>query len=147
MPGHSIRSRAPKASSQSVRRIMLANLGLTKPEHRLRSAVHRAGMRFRVNRRPLREMRCTGDLVFPRQRLCVFVDGCFWHGCPIHFGVPKTNTNWWAEKIQGNLSRDAAQTRSLQKAGWIVLRVWEHELQTERGVGKVVSTIRCKYFA
>jgi DNA mismatch endonuclease (patch repair protein) len=144
MAGRSIRSRAPEASNEGVRRIMLANLGTSGPERRLRSALHCAGMRFRVNYRPTPRMRCAADVVFPRQRLCVFVDGCFWHGCPQHFVVPKTNATWWAEKIQDNVRRDSAQTCALEMAGWKVVRAWEHELQTEVAIREVVSIIRCE---
>ncbi len=141
MAGRSIRSRAPKASSELVRHVMLANFGTTKPERRLRSALHRAGIRFRVDCRPIPEIRCAADVVFPRQRVCIFVDGCFWHGCPMHFRVPNTNADWWAEKIRDNARRDSVQTLALQRAGWEVVRIWEHELRTDAGICKVVSMI------
>lgn len=61
-------------------------------------------------------------------KVCVFVDGCYWHGCPRHFKTPGTNSGWWAEKIEANWERDARQTRLLRLAGWRVMRVWEHDL-------------------
>ena len=69
------------------------------------------------------------DFVFPKQKLAVFVDGCFWHGCPIHATQPKTNAKFWREKIARNQARDALVARTLRRDGWRVLRVWEHELR------------------
>jgi DNA mismatch endonuclease (patch repair protein) len=68
------------------------------------------------------------DFVFRREKLAVFVDGCFWHGCPEHFRRPKSRRKFWDAKISGNQARDAATTRGLRKSGWRVLRLWEHEL-------------------
>ena len=68
------------------------------------------------------------DFVFPRIRVAVFVDGCFWHGCPRHRRIPKSKRRWWAEKIDRNKARDRIVVRTLRKKGWFVLRVWEHEL-------------------
>ena len=68
------------------------------------------------------------DFVFYRERLCVFVDGCFWHGCPLHATRPKQNRVFWDAKLKRNRERDHKVTRALQKEGWIVLRIWEHEL-------------------
>jgi DNA mismatch endonuclease, patch repair protein len=71
------------------------------------------------------------DFVFRRQRLCVFVDGCFWHGCPRHATQPKANADFWRKKIEANRARDRRVTRELRAAGWRVLRVWEHELRVK----------------
>ena len=68
------------------------------------------------------------DFVFPKLRLAIFVDGCFWHACPIHATKPKNNAAFWREKLAGNRRRDARVTRTLRRAGWRVLRLWEHEL-------------------
>lgn len=126
----SIRARAPVAASPSVRRLMQSNVNRTStPERLLRSLIHRSGLRFRVNCRPEPSLRCTADVVFRRSKICVFVDGCYWHGCPTHFVVPRTNTDWWAEKILDNSRRDAIQTSRLESLGWLVIRVWEHELK------------------
>jgi DNA mismatch endonuclease (patch repair protein) len=128
----SIRSRAPKASTQTVRRVMQANTGrTTEPERKLRSLLQRLGCRFRVNTRPEPSLRCTADLVFRKSRVCIFVDGCYWHGCPQHFAVPKQNAAWWAEKITDNRNRDARRTLQLEGHGWLVVRVWEHDLVGE----------------
>jgi DNA mismatch endonuclease (patch repair protein) len=67
------------------------------------------------------------DMAFPRQKLAVFVDGCFWHACPVHGSVPKVNSQYWPEKLRRNVERDQETTRRLQLAGWHVVRCWEHE--------------------
>jgi DNA mismatch endonuclease (patch repair protein) len=83
-------------------------------------------LRYFVNRRPVKTIRRTADIVFPRARLAVFVDGCFWHGCPEHHTVAKTNADFWASKVLGNRARDAETDRLLTESGWTVMRVWEH---------------------
>lgn len=143
MSGKSIRSRAPAASSPAVRRVMMANYGgNTLPERVLRSALHRTGLRFVKDRRPVAVLRCTADIVFPRERVCVFVDGCFWHGCQQHFECPKTNSEWWREKIAANKQRDTRQGALLAAAGWKVVRVWEHEVALRRAVLRVCRTLQ-----
>src|SRR6266700_1141377 len=97
----------------------------TKPEIPLRSALHLRGLRFRIHRK---ELPGSPDIVFSRQRIAVFVDGCFWHGCPAHGVQPKTNHKFWQEKIEGNRVRDKRNRTALKKQGWKVIRVWEHEL-------------------
>lgn len=99
----------------------------TVPERLVRSAVHRRGLRFFVDRRPVAHVRRRADLVFPGVRLAVFVDGCFFHGCPLHGTWPKRNPEFWREKIEGNRRRDADTDRRLADEGWHVLRFWEHE--------------------
>jgi DNA mismatch endonuclease (patch repair protein) len=75
-----------------------------------------------------RLLRVKVDFVFPKLQLAVFVDGCFWHGCPKHATWPAHRAAWWRRKIEGNRTRDRAVNRTLRRAGWRVLRVWEHEL-------------------
>ena len=89
-------------------------------------------------------MRRTADLVFPRLKLAVFLDGCFWHGCPEHHTVAKTNAAFWAEKVEGNRRRDGDTNAMLAAAGWTVLRIWEHEPSGEgaRRVADAVSELR-----
>lgn len=116
------------ASSPGVRASMQSNKGRdTKPEVALRSAVHAAGLRYRVSTRPLSDLRRTADLVFPKAKVAVFLDGCFWHGCPDHHTVAATNPKFWAEKVEGNRLRDRDTDRRLAEAGWTSIRVWEHE--------------------
>lgn len=95
----------------------------TGPELALRRELHRRGMRFTVNRRDLPG---TPDVVFSRVRLAVFVDGCFWHGCPEHGVLPKNNRDWWRAKLDGNRARDVAKDRQLEEQGWCALHLWEH---------------------
>ncbi len=100
----------------------------TKPERQLRSALHARGLRFRKDLR----FRAAGravrpDIVFTRSRVAVFVDGCYWHRCPVHATYPRRNAAFWEGKFQRNLKRDAADNAALVAAGWSVVRVWEHE--------------------
>lgn len=109
----------------------------TKPEVRLRSALHRRGFRFRKDHL-LRcgEVRVRPDIVFTRRRVAVFVDGCFWHGCPDHQRVPSRNRAYWVPKLQGNMDRDRRVDAALIAAGWAVVRVWEH-IDAERAAAEV----------
>jgi DNA mismatch endonuclease (patch repair protein) len=97
-------------------------------ERALRSKLHAMGLRFRVDYPiPIHGRKPRADIVFTRRRLAVFVDGCFWHGCPIHGGRPKRNSIYWDAKIARNRERDAEQSARLAASGWTVVRVWEHE--------------------
>ena len=99
----------------------------TGPELALRSELHSRGLRFRIHRRPVGGLRREADLVFPRERVAVFVDGCFWHGCPRHATWPKQNADFWRAKIEGNRRRDRETDAMLKQNGWKSFRVWEHE--------------------
>jgi DNA mismatch endonuclease, patch repair protein len=117
----------PAASSpESLRRMTSQRQRDTAPEIAVRSLLHRRGLRFRVHY-PLPVPRRRADIAFPRHQIAVFVDGCFWHGCPEHSTWPKKNAEWWRTKIRANQSRDADTDRSLEQAGWTSIRVWEHE--------------------
>jgi DNA mismatch endonuclease (patch repair protein) len=121
------RTARPEASSPAIRyRMQVTPRRDTPCELALRRAVHRLGLRFRVDR-PVVGTRRRADLVFPRARVAVFVDGCFWHGCPIHGTWPKANAAWWKAKIRANARRDRDTDAGLAAAGWRVLRFWEHE--------------------
>ena len=98
----------------------------SKPELAVRSAVHALGLRYQVAVRP-DGARNSADLVFSRARVAVFVDGCFWHGCPIHGREPRNNREYWLPKLEGNRARDARVTHALRASGWEVLRFWAHE--------------------
>jgi DNA mismatch endonuclease (patch repair protein) len=116
------------ASTPAVRRSMQGNKRRdTGPELRIRSALFRLGLRFRVDRRPIAAVAGRADIVFPRRRIAVFVDGCYWHGCPTHYVPPATNAAYWSAKVAGNRRRDAATTAALVGRGWTVIRIWEHE--------------------
>ncbi|MGW3547134.1 very short patch repair endonuclease [Janibacter hoylei] len=98
----------------------------TKPELALRKELHRRGFRFRVQYRVEGLPRRRVDIAFTRRRLAVFVDGCFWHRCPEHCVVPKSNRDWWLWKFDTNARRDADTDRRLSELGWSVMRIWEH---------------------
>lgn len=116
------------ASDEATRKKMVGNRSRdTKPELRVRSLLHKGGLRYRVNQRPLPELRRTADIVFRKARVAVFIDGCFWHGCPDHYRQPSTNTEYWSDKVKGNKRRDLETDACLAEAGWTVLRHWEHE--------------------
>ena len=131
--------------SAAARSTMLANRGRdTAPELAIRSRVHRAGLRYRVDAPLPFDRRRRADLVFTRVGLYVFVDGCFWHGCPEHATWPKTNQDWWRTKLHHNRERDAETDRRLADEGWLVVRVWEHEDAAEAAdrVEGVVRLVR-----
>lgn len=131
--------------TETTRRSMRSNRSRdTGPELRLRRLLHAEGLRYFVDRAPLKGLRRRADLVFPRLRIAVYVDGCFWHGCPIHGSWPKANATFWREKIETNRRRDADTDRRLHEAGWEVVRVWEHEpaLEAAERVGAVVARRR-----
>jgi DNA mismatch endonuclease (patch repair protein) len=100
----------------------------TAPELAIRRALHGMGMRYRVDAAlPLGGVRRTADLLFPRARVAVFVDSCFWHACPDHGTWPRANAQWWRDKLEANRQRDADTNARLFDAGWLPVRVWEHE--------------------
>jgi DNA mismatch endonuclease (patch repair protein) len=103
----------------------------TKPELALRRLLHGRGLRFRVDRAVLADRRRRADIVFGPAKVAVYVDGCFWHGCPIHATWPKANAEFWREKIEANQARDRDTDKRMERAGWHVERVWEHELPQE----------------
>ena len=97
----------------------------TSPEVALRALLWREGLRYRLN---LRIGESRPDVVFPRSRVAVFIDGCFWHGCPDHYVRPRSRETFWADKLKANVVRDRAQTIQLEEQGWTILRFWEHEV-------------------
>jgi DNA mismatch endonuclease, patch repair protein len=111
----------------------------TPCEIELRSALFRLGMRYRVHF-PVPGTRRRADVAFPRMRIAVFVDGCFWHSCPDHATWPKANEAWWRRKLTANVMRDRDTSRRLEDAGWTVIRFWEHEDMevAAKSVAKVV---------
>lgn len=129
------------ATSESARRSMKANRGRdTAPEMAVRRLVHSKGLRYRVDARPLKDLNRRADLVFSRVKVAVFIDGCFWHGCPNHHTIAKSNANYWAEKVASNRERDADTSERLRDSGWMVLRFWEHEPANEVA-GAIVDAV------
>lgn len=137
--------RWPKPKSDAVSAVMRGNARQTRPEIAARSALHRRGFRFRKSQRIDLGTRWTKpDAVFPRARVALFVDGCFWHCCPEHGTTPRANSDYWAPKLAGNIARDRDTDRSLAALGWTVVRAWEHdppELIAERVADAVSSAI------
>ncbi len=114
----------------------------TRPELLLRRALHARGLRFRKDYAIRAEGRIIRpDVAFTRYRLAVFLDGCFWHGCPEHGRPPKTNNSYWLPKLAKNARRDGEQTRILTDAGWTVIRVWEH-VYLDDAVSIICSALR-----
>jgi DNA mismatch endonuclease, patch repair protein len=119
----------PQPTSTAVTKRMRANRRKdTRPEVAVRSALHGAGLRFFVDRPVrLRDRVVRPDIVFPRARIAVFVDGCYWHACPEHGTQPMHNVEYWTLKLRRNVERDRAVDAGLVESGWFVLRCWEHE--------------------
>jgi DNA mismatch endonuclease (patch repair protein) len=114
----------------------------TKPEIQLRKQLWRQGFRYTLRSKlPGRP-----DLVLPKYKTVIFIDGCFWHRCPTHFKAPASNVPFWDKKIQSNVDRDARNEAKLRDAGWRVLRFWEHEIDRELPnlVNKIVNTLKRK---
>lgn len=114
----------------------------TAPEIALRKELWRRGLRYRLHMRPVPGLRRLADIVFPSSHVAVFVDGCFWHGCPKHGTKPKSNISFWAEKLRMNIERDKDTNRILRRSGWTVIRVWEHEdpVTAARRIERVVRS-------
>lgn len=116
------------ASSPAIRqRMQRQRRRDTSIERALRSELFRRGLRYLVHRRPIEGLRREADIVFPRVRVAVFVDSCWWHACPEHRTLPRSNRDWWEAKLGRNRDRDADTTARFEEAGWKVVRVWEHE--------------------
>lgn len=146
-PVSSARTRAADASqswasSPGVRaRMQVQRVRDTSPELAVRRLLHAAGLRFRVDRAPLPNLRRRADIVFGPSRVAVFIDGCFWHGCPEHGRRPVANSTYWSEKLSRNQARDADTDLQLAVAGWRVVRAWEHEPPAEVAA-RVAETVR-----
>ncbi|MDA8268686.1 MAG: very short patch repair endonuclease [Actinomycetota bacterium] len=114
----------------------------TAPELALRCVLHRRGLRYRVHRRPLPGLARQADIVFTRAKVAVFVDGCFWHGCPEHGRRwHRTNGWYWPQKIEANKDRDLDTDERLLAAGWAPIRIWEHE-DPEVAADRVIACVR-----
>lgn len=142
MPWKDVKHLRPVAASPEAHKKMAA-VGRrdTPQEMAIRKALFRAGCRFRVQFRPLNDHRWTADIAFTKVKVLVFVDGCYWHGCPIHGSIPKTNREWWTAKIGRNVERDREATQVLTERGWTVLRVWSHEDPTA-AAQTIMKTLR-----
>ncbi|RZQ61989.1 very short patch repair endonuclease [Amycolatopsis suaedae] len=115
----------------------------TSTELAVRRELHRLGLRYRVHRRPLSGVRREADVVFGPAKVAVFVDGCFWHGCPVHGTWPKRNGPFWRNKIEQNQARDGDTDRRLESAGWLSVRVWEHEHPVD-AAGRIATIVAAR---
>ena len=113
----------------------------TGPEVALRQEMHRRGMRYRLSWPVPGAKRRTIDVALPGRCVAVFIDGCFWHGCPVHATWPRANAEWWAQKIRRNCERDLETDRLLADQGWRVVRIWEHEAVTD-AVDRIEDCLR-----
>ena len=113
----------------------------TQPELAVRRFVHAAGLRYRVDSRPIPTINRRADMVFAGSKIAVFIDGCFWHGCPDHHTVARSNAEYWAAKVDSNRARDLDTNRRLLAEGWKVLRFWEHE-DPSRVATSIVTAVR-----
>lgn len=130
---------SPSSHEASLRMARVRQKG-TRCEVELRRALHARGLRYRLQVPLLTKPRRVADIVFTRRKLAIFVDGCFWHGCPEHGTSPKSNADFWRDKIETNKRRDLDTNRRLTEAGWRVLRVWEHE-DTEEAADRIMKAL------
>lgn len=138
------RNWVPRPSSDAVTRRMRATPRRnTVPERKLRIALDAFGLRYQADVAPLTSLRRKADLVFPDERVAVFVDGCFWHGCPVHGEIPRANEEWWRQKIERNRLRDLETNHTLEQAGWMVIRVWEHSDMEEAAL-KIIDVLHSR---
>jgi DNA mismatch endonuclease (patch repair protein) len=130
----------PSSTEVSRRMARLARRD-NEREKAIRSALHSRGMRYRVTYKVPNLPRRTIDIAFTKSKVAVFVDGCFWHGCPDHGTAPRSNAAWWAAKISANQARDVDTTAHLESIGWHVIRLWEHVPLTE-AVDTISTAVR-----
>jgi DNA mismatch endonuclease, patch repair protein len=134
------------SSQEASRRLSKIRQKGTDAEMAVRQALSRMGLRYRVNYLVLKVPRRVADIVFPRLKIAVFVDGCFWHGCPEHASWPKSNADFWRNKIDTNRKRDSDTNDRLMLLGWSVMRIWEHELPQDaaKKISEMVSEKRAE---
>lgn len=131
--------RTPAQRAETMRRVKGSN---TSCEVRLRSALHRRGLRYSLRK----QLPGKPDIVFVRAKVAVFVDGCFWHGCPQHCRRPSSNTTYWHAKIDRNMARDERIAKELRAQGWRVIRVWEHDVKEHlnRSAARIERSVRAR---
>gem|GEM_PF-932800 len=129
------------SSGEASRRMAAVRRSDTSAELRLRRELHARGLRYRVDVPVLPDRRRRADIVFRTQRVVVFVDGCFWHGCPQHASWPAKNAEFWRQKIEANRRRDTDTNARLEGVGWRVVRIWEHD-DPSRAADRIEALIR-----
>jgi DNA mismatch endonuclease, patch repair protein len=124
-----VEQRAPTAPPDAATKRRMRRVGQTDtaPELAIRRILFSRGLRYRKDYRPVPRLRTKADLAFLGPRIAVYIDGCFWHGCPEHATWPKSNEAFWRHKIEANMARDRRHHAALKEDGWIVVRLWEHE--------------------
>lgn len=129
------------SSPDASRRMAKVRQKGTDAEVALRREMYRIGLRYRIDYEVMRKPRRVADIAFPGRKIAIFVDGCFWHGCPEHATWPKQNAEFWREKIEANRRRDADTNDRLRSLGWMVLRFWSHESPSmaAKAVARVVA--------
>jgi DNA mismatch endonuclease (patch repair protein) len=139
-------SKIPPSSPEVSRRMAKVRQKGTDAEVALRRQLYRIGLRYRIDYEVLKKPRRVADIAFPGRRIAIFVDGCFWHGCPEHGSWPKRNAEFWRQKIETNRWRDADTNERLRSLGWTVLRFWSHESPTDAAgvVANLVAMIDLK---
>jgi DNA mismatch endonuclease (patch repair protein) len=136
----------PEPTSAAATSVGRANAyKTTRPEVALRSLLHRSGLRFRKQKlvRCSNGVRVRPDVVFAGARVAVFVDGCFWHCCPLHGSMPTRNQAYWAPKLAANVERDRRAYAALTADGWHVERIWDHEAGQE-AAGRVAAVVQAR---
>ncbi|RYZ42442.1 MAG: very short patch repair endonuclease [Myxococcaceae bacterium] len=133
-------SKVQPSSADARRRMQSVRQKNTSAESALRRELHARGLRYRIQVPVLTKPRRVADVAFSGLRVAVFVDGCFWHGCPQHATWPKQNAEFWRSKIEANMARDADTDERLRAEGWTVVRVWAHE-PPERAAAKVATIV------
>lgn len=138
--------RIQPSSPEASRRMAKVRQKGTDAEIALRRGLHRRGLRYRVDYEVLKKPRRVADVAFPGLKIAIFVDGCFWHGCPEHATWPKQNAEFWRQKIEANRLRDADTNSRLLNAGWTVLRFWEHEppIEATETITRTVAMARAQ---
>jgi len=139
-------SRIQPSSLDTSRRMAKVRQKGTDAEVAVRRELYRSGLRYQVDFEVLKKPRRVADIVFPALRIAIFIDGCFWHGCPNHATWPKQNAEFWRQKIEANRLRDTDTNARLRSIGWMALRFWEHEspIEAAETVARSVAIARLK---
>lgn len=135
---------SPSSPSASIRMKAVRRSG-TLAELKIRKELDKLGIPYEVQERPISTLNRKADILFRESRIAVFIDGCFWHGCPIHGTKAKSNEIFWSTKIQTNIQRDEDTNRLLQEQGWLVVRIWEHE-NPEEAVHHIATLLKSRLF-
>ena len=125
-----------KEKEKGVKKIKSKN---TKPEITIRQLIWKKGYRYRIGHGLMGKP----DMVFPSYNIAIFIDGCFWHGCPKHYRMPSSNVKYWKQKISQNKKRDRKINKQLKKEGWKIIRIWEHDIKQnpEKTVKRIIKKL------